>query len=124
MLFHSKPSTTPDGIYEATFVGINIYQLDAKKKVHCKPRWFWQFRITNGPHAGEIVGRASVPKPTENNQCGRMIAMLTTSVDGKASPFNEFAAVLYENEKVRVFVRDGAVVEVLAPRGARVRVWG
>jgi hypothetical protein len=115
----------PNGIYGATFVGINDYCFaDAKRRIARQPRWYWQFAICNGPYEGSIIGKASSTHRSEFNICGKLIAQLTTAVDGVPLPFGEFAGVLYEGERVRIWVYDGKLIEVMAPRIFPVRVWG
>lgn len=112
--------TIPNGIYAAEFVCIDEYQLG----LISKPKWFWRFKITGGSYAGQTIGKASACKPTDENAAGRLVRELTTAVDGKPLAYGEFAAVLYEGEKVRLLVHDGAIWEVMPPRIIRVRVWG
>jgi hypothetical protein len=105
----------PDGIYSAVFQGVDDYQIPCQKITRRKPKWYWRFRISYGPYAGQIAGKASSTKPTEDNACGNMMEMLTIAVDGSPAPYNEFHPILYEREKVRVFISKGIVHTVMPP---------
>jgi hypothetical protein len=61
--------------YTAEFV--QVEEVEAKPGTDYGPGWRWQFRITEGEHAGKLVSRTTSQEPSQKNVCGKMLMAVT-----------------------------------------------
>jgi hypothetical protein len=71
MLLKVGSGGVPIGNYTATFIGIK--EQAANEKGY-GPGVRWEFKITAGPQAGQVVSRITGPSPTPKNGAGKMLA--------------------------------------------------
>lgn len=62
----------PAGNYKATFEGVEPVPANAEKGFGAGVRFKW--RVSDGPHAGQIASRVTGTAPTPANACGKMVA--------------------------------------------------
>jgi hypothetical protein len=68
---HVTAGGPPPGNYAATFDGV-----ESTEHEEYGPGLRWRFRISQGPHAGEIATRVTGTNPTSKNGCGKVLAAL------------------------------------------------
>ena len=68
----SQGGGPPAGNYKASFVGV-------EKVTHEEygDGLRWQWKVIDGPQAGEIASRTTSPKPTTGNAAGKLLAAMT-----------------------------------------------
>jgi hypothetical protein len=87
VMFKVKESKfgAPAGIYVGEFLGIQPMKDDGKPRLNrdgkpMEPGVEWQFKITEGEQAGQIVGRITSLEPTTKNACGTLLSGLVGHV--------------------------------------------
>ncbi len=67
----------PAGIYSAEFLGIAPFgdgtPRNGRDGKPMPPAVEWQFKVTDGEFAGQIIGRITSAEPTVGNSCGQLI---------------------------------------------------
>jgi hypothetical protein len=61
----------PVGNYRATFIGVKPQEANAERGYPAGLRWEW--RIDDGPQAGQTASRITGSQPTPRNGCGKIL---------------------------------------------------
>ncbi len=99
----------PAGVYVGTFLGTAMMKDNGKPRLGndgkpMEPGLEWQFEITDGEHAGQIVSRITSTIPTTKNAAGVLLAgMLGRPV----RPDDEIDPDTYRGQKFQIVVSPG-----------------